>query len=115
MTPDEVAEFLRQLATGKHTVGCLARSIGRTRQAIYMRRARDPEFDDACARALGAGEMALVDAMLNADEKAWQRYAWLLERNFNRLSATEKARVEEIRHRINGEKAEPPEPDPRFE
>jgi hypothetical protein len=31
------------------------------------------------------------------------------------LSPTEKARVDEIRHRIAGEKAEPPEPDPRCE
>jgi hypothetical protein len=115
LDPTDTEQMLQLLATGKYTVGCVARMMGRTRQSIYMRRARDEKFNEAVAKALGAGEMALIDAMVEADEKAWQRWAWLLERNFNRLSATERARVEEIRHRITGERAEDVEPDARFE
>lgn len=98
LTDEDWRQILERVAEGD-PVPAVAESFGITRQAFYMRRGRDPEFDRAAMQAEAMAFLKtwreLGDA-IRAGSKVWQAIAWKLERVHKVLNPVDEAKIKAI-------------------
>lgn len=101
LSTEELEECLELVREG-HRLSAVARKFGVTRQALYMRCKRDPEFALSISMAEADAEIQTFRLLkaAAANGKSWQAFAWTLERRFGKhgwLSAVDKAKVASLR------------------
>ena len=79
MTDDDVSRLLAMVAKGAFPSRAAAR-LGFTRQAVTMRKKRDPEFAAALDKADADGEEYVVGPI--RDNDTWQARAWYAQRRW---------------------------------
>lgn len=98
LTPEQLEELLRLIAEGVPIPAASGR-FGVSKQAVYMRRSRDPDFDIqvmiAEAKAHEHFWGKLIDALEN-QSKTWQGWACILQRRFGFVDAVDEAKVRSL-------------------
>lgn len=88
-------QFLALVAEGL-PIPPAAESLGIVKQAVYMRRSRDPDFDlavmQAEAKAYVKAWREYEESVANG-ERNWTGRAWKLERRFKMLHPVDEAKV----------------------
>jgi hypothetical protein len=99
IAPETWEEFFRLVRLGIHRTGTCMESLGHTRQAVTMRRKRQPAFAKELARVEAEGRLALTQEMVDVAKKAgqWQALSRRLEIVHGELHPVDEAKVDSLR------------------
>jgi hypothetical protein len=99
IAPETWEEFFRLVRLGIHRTGTCMESLGHTRQAVTMRKKRQPEFAKELARVEAEGRLALTQEMVDVAKKAgqWQALSRRLEIVHGELHPVDEAKVDSLR------------------
>ena len=95
LTQEEQQQILDLIAEGV-PIPAAAKSVNVSKQAVYMRRGRDPEWDIAVERAEAKAFVKAwreLKAAVDKGSKTWQGFAWILERRFRILHPLHEAKI----------------------
>lgn len=99
ISPETWEEFFRLVRLGIHRTGTCMESLGHTRQAVTMRKKRQPAFARELARVEAQGRLALTQDMIDVAKEAgqWQALSRRLEIVHGELHPVDEAKVDNLR------------------
>lgn len=100
LTDEQIDEVIALIEDGM-PVAHAAKRVGCSRQAIYNRARRDPDFKQRVEMAQGRSFETIFKRMQVAamKGKSWQAFAWILERVHGMTNPIEKAKLQAMKGR----------------